>query len=747
MVDFTRYINPIMKDIDSISSFQDVADSPYASEYPYLTRLIDLLANEINEKYKLVLEYQKELEDIKEKINAMTGDDKSDSIGDYNNIFKQTKRVVDDLNRLLDQISAPYFGRVVFDRRRDNTFPAGQITSYIGKFAYFDQETSRALITDWRAPMANLYYMNQGPTKDVTFESPAGIQNGDLKEKTQFDIAMGRITNVYTSTTGNAAADSFLLAQLKRKIGKKLTDIVSTIQGQQNAIIREGIDGPMIIQGVAGSGKTTILLHRIAYLLYGFKKDIATENSLIIAPSKMFLDYISEILPSLGVDQILRNTYLYWAKGVLGWNDQNLISSEPDDLEVKTFKGSPEFIKLVERFISDFEADLFEKIKDPIKDKIADRYYELGRLHPNLSMFEKMNLAAEYAFAQLQFIYQTTGNFMGDLDSNAKRQKDILDYIRKRTNVEKMYHELFKFDYIFREEGIDKTLATKVRDYSLKTLVSVGKSSYYKYEDLAPLTWIYFKIYGITDNVRDYVAVDESQDMSLFQLLTLHKIAKNGNITIAGDLAQSIIQPFYLSDWTQLIDIYKGYFGSETKYHHLDKCYRTTIEVIEFANEIIKGLFPASYKLPEAVLRHGDPVGMIELDSELSGESISSQDEKVLLDLINKEEAAGFATLAIVCRDMKHADKVYENLSAIKEKLPRSLFNYSEEDYHEGILVLPVERAKGLEFDSVIVADMNEKYYSKSFLNAKLFYVAVTRALHRLHVVVNKDCERSSLLK
>jgi DNA helicase-2/ATP-dependent DNA helicase PcrA len=736
-----------MREVNNIATFQDIADSPYTSEYPYLVNLITLLANEINEKHGQVLEHQRELEDIKQKIESTTGDDKSESIGDYNNTFKETKRVVEDLNRLLDQVSAPYFGKIIFDRKADQTFPSGQITSYIGKFAYFDQDSKRPLITDWRAPIANLYYMHQGPTKAVSFESPAGVQNGDLKEKTQFDIAMGRITNVYNSQTGNAAADSFLLAQLKRKIGKKLTDIVSTIQGQQNSIIREGIDGPMIIQGVAGSGKTTILLHRIAYLLYKYQKEIATENSLIIAPSKMFLDYISEILPSLGVDQILRNTYLYWAKSVLGWDDDHLISSEVDDLDVKTFKGSPEFIKIVDKYISDFEADLFEKIKDPLKDKIAARYYEIGKLHPSLSMFEKMNLSTEYAFSQLQFIYQTTGNFMGDLESQEKRQREILSYIKKRTDVVKLYHELFKFEYLFKNAGINKSLADKVRDYSLKTLVSEKRVNYYKYEDLAPLIWMYFKIYGTDDNIRDYVAVDEAQDMSLFQLLTLHKISKNGNITIAGDLAQSIIQPFYLSDWNQLIDIYSQYYGSTTKYHHLDKCYRTTIEVIEFANEIIKGLFPASYKLPEAVLRHGDPVEIVELESELGGGAISSSDEKVLLELIKKEDKAGFATLAIVCRDMKHADKVFANLSAIKDKLPRSVFNYNEEDYHEGILVLPVERAKGLEFDSVIVADMNENYYSKSFLNAKLFYVAVTRALHRLHVIVNKDCARSSLLK
>jgi DNA helicase-2/ATP-dependent DNA helicase PcrA len=746
MTDFTKRISPIYRNIDDITNVSNITDTTYEKEYPYLINLINILGEEVYNKHTHVLKLQSELEELKFLIESFTGDDKNDSIKDYNETFKHAYRIVEELNRYLEQISSPYFGRVTFDRNANENFPKGKITSYIGKFAYFDKETKRPLVTDWRAPIANLYYMNAGPCKDVQFESPVGIQTGDLSEKTQFDIAGGRITNVYNTQTGNSTADAFLLTQLTKKIGKKLTDIVSTIQDLQNKIIRENIDGPMIIQGVAGSGKTTILLHRIAYLLYGFQKEIAAENSLIIAPSKMFLDYISEILPSLGVDQIMRNTYLSWAKSILSWDDSYVLSPEKDNLDVKTFKGTENFIVLINQFIEDFEEDLFNKIKDPLKDKIAARYYELGKLHPTLSMFEKMNLAVEYAFAQQQFIFKTTGNFMGNLDTQNVRQKAILDYIKKRTDIFRLYKEMFKFEYLFKKSGIDPKIASILRDFSIKTLETSGKLKYYKTEDLAPLVWMHFKLFGIGDNRRDYIAIDEAQDMSLFQLLTLHMIAKNGNITIAGDLAQSIIEPFYLSDWNELIDLYKKYFGTETKYHHLDKCYRTTVEVIEYANKVIEGKFPSSYKLPEAVLRHGDPVKTVELESEIASEVQVQSDIEKVVKIITEEDKKGFATLALVCRDTKHADKVFTNIKKFANKLPRNIFNYSEEDYHEGILVLPVERAKGLEFDSVIVVDMNEKNYPKSFLNAKLFYVAVTRALHRLHVITNKDCKSSSLI-
>lgn len=747
MVDFSRYINPIIKDVKQISDIDDKHSNyfEFPKDIDYLITLIKLLSKDIDIQHNKVLILQKELEELKFLIESFTGDDKNESIADYNSTFKTATRVIGDLNRLLDQISSPYFGRITFERRANKEIPAGKVISYIGKNAYFDKETNRALVTDWRAPIANLYYMNQGPTKNVSFQTPVGLQEGDLTEKTQFDISMGRINSVYESQTGNATADAFLLSQLSKKIGKKLTDIVSTIQDQQNKIIRDEINKPMIIQGVAGSGKTTILLHRIAYLLYGYKDQISTENSLIIAPSKMFLDYISEILPSLGVDQIHRNTYLYWCKSILNWDDRNLISTLPDDLEVKTFKSSTLFIRLIEKFVKDFEKDLFDKINDPIKNQIATRYYDLEKLHPNLSINEKLELAVKYAFAQIQFTNKTTGNFFGDLDKNNKREKDVLDYIRRRVSALKLYKELFQFEYIFKEFDIDKKLVEKVRSQSLNILQTNGNISYYKIEDLAPLVWLHFKLFGTHDYQRDYIAIDEAQDMSPFQLLTLAKVAKNQNITIAGDLAQAIIEPFYLSDWQEITLLFKEYFNCEVNFHQLDKCYRTTVEIIEFANKIISNRFPSTYKLPEAVLRHGNSVSIVTLQEELWKLTENSEDEEKFLNLLEYENQIGFATLAILCRNSKHSDAVYNSLSKLQTKIKRNVFNYSEEDYHEGIIVLPIEKAKGLEFDSVIVADFNDENFKNTFLDAKLFYVAATRALHRLHIIENKN--KSKLLE
>lgn len=592
MVNLRHKLNHTINHLDSILDYTQIprTDDEIIKEYPYLQHIVELLGKEIKTALRRLDETQEELERVSYMVENSTGTDKDDAISDYNKTLKQARNYVYLINDLLVQIDSPYFGRVDFKRNRTETFPEAVIKSYIGKFAYFDPQTRQSLITDWRAPIANLYYNNAGPVKNVAFTSPLGVQSGDLIKKAQYDITAGRIINIYDAQTGNASADAYLLSQLNKKIGKKLSDIVSTIQDLQNTIIREKTDRPVIIQGVAGSGKTTILLHRIAYLLYDKTKGINPENSLIIAPNKMFLDYISDVLPSLGVHDIGKNTYLYWAKTVLGWDDKYLLSSEKDNLFVKEFKGSTEFIQIVNDFMNDFEEDLMDKITKGLPSRIVlrikQRYSTLKAEASFLSIEERANLAVEYSFAQEQFNNKTTGNFMGNLERQQQKVRELKLMIRRRTNVTSLYTELFKFAYIYKGRGLTDKQIKELREHTLKTLVKKKSSIYFKAEDLAPMVLIHFKLFGYKEFMKDYIAVDEAQDLSLFQLLTLYAISKNSNITIAGDLAQSIVPPFYIKDWNDLIEL----LGNDSYYHQLDKCYRTTVEIIEFANTILRSI-------------------------------------------------------------------------------------------------------------------------------------------------------------
>jgi DNA helicase-2/ATP-dependent DNA helicase PcrA len=253
-----------------------------------------------------------------------------------------------------------------------------------------------------------------------------------------------------------------------------------------------------------------------------------------------------------------------------------------------------------------------------------------------------------------------------------------------------------------------------------------------------------FKIVGSKEFTQDYIVVDECQDLSFVEIATLARVAKNGNITFAGDLAQAIIPPFYIRDWKKVINLIKDMGYKDVSYHQLNRCYRTTIEIIEFANKIFEDRFPESYKLPEAVLRHGEDIKKIEYSTELK--DLNDKELKDLANLLKDEFEKGAITCALICRDREHANSVYERISSLENSIGRDIVPYTESDYKNGVLVLPVSQAKGLEFDSVIIVDMNEDRYPDNEYSTRLLYVAITRALHRLTIITNKNKESSPLL-
>lgn len=750
MLNFYQYLNPIYKDKDKINDFSDILleklPEIYKNEYSFLKRVTNITGNILEVELSRLNFLIQELENVLYEVESSHGNDKDEAIKEYNRVMKMIYVKIDLLNRYLIQLDIPYFGKIIFKRKASGIFSSANIQCYIGKFAMFDKDTNENLITDWRAPIANLYYKNSGPRQNVSFITPAGMQEGDLTNKMQLDINRARINNIYEAKTGNTAADEFLLSQLKKKIGKKLTDIVSTIQDMQNEIIRHKPDNPTIIQGVAGSGKTTILLHRIAYLIYAYSDIIEESKSLIIAPNKLFIDYISDVLPSLGVNYIKKNTYLLWAKTVLNWDERFLLSNEADNLEIKSFKGSILFKDMIEKYLEDFEYDLFDKLPDQLNLVMYSRYNELKKNKIGVSLEERVLLSAEFAFAQQQFNKKTIGFFSGDLEKNELRLKNIRQYIKKRVNIYTLYRDFFKLDYIFKEFEIDSSLVKKVKTYTLKYFKSSGKNKFFKIEDLSGLVWMNFYIYGYKSNLNDFVAVDEAQDLSVFQLLTLLKVSKNNNITYAGDLAQSIIPPFYISDWNDLLKPLTDLDSVTNVYFsQLDKCYRTTIEIIDFANKIFKEKFPSNYALPQAILRHGDKPRVLKFNENITENN--SEDIKTLIISLNKEFEKKAVTVALICKNYNHADKVYDILNSHKEKLTRQIYKYDMEDYHDGILILPVEKAKGLEFDSVYILDLNEDFYPNDDLSIRLLYVSMTRALHRLTIIYNSKTDHSPLIK
>jgi len=716
---------------------EDFSDVEYKNnlerkEYPHLKRVTKINTQSIKKLLPKLEKLQIELEEQIAIIEQETGDDAKDARGIYNKILAEIQNTVERINLDLIKVDSPYFGKIVFHPHKRNK---KELKLYIGKFAITEKDTHIPLVIDWRAPIANLYYKNSGPKDNVKFEAPVGTKEGDLKQKRQFEISRARIQNIYDAKSGNVAADEFLLSQLKGRLGKKLTDIVATIQAQQNEIIREEINKPTIIQGVAGSGKTTILLHRLAYLFFNYKEDIRPEASLIVAPNRMFLDYISDVLPNLGVSGVETLTYLFWAKKVLDWDNRYTVSTEKENLEFKEYKGSLEFLNFLDTYFDKYERKLLDEIPYSRSDLIEKRYYELKKEYPQISMEERLNLSTDYAFAQRQFQNKQTGAYDDSFDIENEKRREILRYINKKLDPFRLYQNIFK----------NKELDKEICKYTLKGLRSHNAHKYFRMEDLAPMVYLNFKIRGTTNLKQDYIVVDECQDMSYIEISTLTKVAKNGNITLAGDLAQSIIPPFYIRDWENVINLIKNFGFKDVNYHQLNRCYRTTVEIIEFANKIFKDRFPKSYKLPEAVLRHGEEIKRVEYKTEIK--DLNDKGLKSFIDLIKKEFTKEAVTCALICRNRKHADQIYEKIKPLEDKIGRDVIAYSESDYKNGLLVLPVSRAKGLEFDSVIIADMNQKRYPDTEYSTRLLYVAVTRALHRLITVTNQNLENSPLLE
>lgn len=706
---FEKSLNPLYKSVDKISDFSDVIPSNDIEneEFPYFSGTESYIIAKFRELFHKLKNIEKEIEDQIIVIENETGDDKAEAVSVYNKLLSKADLFVDRINRELDVLSSPYFGKIRIRRDKSQGVSENTYDVYIGKFACFDENTNKLLITDWRAPITNVYYENSGPKKGISFKSPIGNLTGDLLQKRQFDISDGRIHKIYDAKTGNITADAFLLTQLTRRIGKKLKDIVATIQNEQNEIIRSDIDKSIILQGVAGSGKTTIVLHRLAYLLYTYPDRVNPEKSLIIAPNRMFLDYISDVLPSLGIKNIESNTFLFWAKKILGLNNSYTLSPLKTDYKLKERKGNFENIDKLLKFFDSYEDELLQEIPFSESDVVYRRYFDLKKSNPDISVKERLNLAVEGTFVNIELKNKLTQTVLKDTD--VIREK-INKYIKVKTNVFTVYKQFIR----------DKRFTSlEVSKYTLERFIKKT----FTVEDLAPLVVLQFLINGNIEHIRDYIVVDEAQDMSPFEIFALAKCAKRGNLFLAGDIAQSIIPPFYIKSWDQINELLrKTNRDTDVEIFNINKCYRTTVEIIEYTNTILSKFFPKDYTLPEAVLRHGDKVKEFTVDKL-----------KDMVEYLNSEFDKGAVTTAIITKNEGESSFVFDKLKRLKG-LKHPVFSYSDSDYRTGILVLPISKAKGLEFDSVLI--LNPKQYNlKDELDVREYYVASTRPLHRLYLV------------
>ena len=665
----------------------------------------------------------------------------------------------------------PYFARVDFVEDGETTRDA----FYLGKVMVTDHSTLEQIVVDWRAPIADLYY--EGRLGEASYNCPAGNIKGEIKLKRQYFFNEKGLENVMDIdiTTNDEMLQPFLSANSDTR----LKNIIATIQAEQNKIIRADMWQPLIVQGVAGSGKTTIALHRIAYLIYNYDKKFFPEEFLIIAPNKFFLNYISNVLPDLGVDRVGQSTYEEIAFEVIGSTfeieepnkklariiNNNKTEKEKEFCkiieEASRFKSSIRYKNVLDEYIYEIEkrvlptedftigkytfmsskdiAHLFyreynnlpicrriEEISKHIKNTVLmrsgeilkdieeDRDYKVAKIKR-----EEENEEIRYSLIRAE--YEEADKLMKEVT------KDVKKRIQKYFGVQKIL-EPIKYYSEFIEHYLAQFAEGRVPKEQIKYIVDSFRESRRKgkieMEDIAPLMYIKYMVHGIKTKFElKHIVIDEAQDFSEFQFYIFKKIVKSSSLTILGDLAQGIYYYRGTENWQKTMSIV---FDEqiEPQYLTLKKTYRTTEEIMNVANKVISHLIEKlKCSLGEPVMKNGAPVTIKEF--------ISRDDMiKRIKARLNEFNENGLKNIALICKTVEDCEKLKEELNIDEIHM----ISDSDAEYAGGISIVPSYLSKGLEFDSVIITDVDINNYSKSEVDTKLLYVCITRAMSILDI-------------
>ncbi|GGD67513.1 HelD family protein [Paenibacillus nasutitermitis] len=622
----------------------------------------------------------------------------------------------------------PYFGRIDF---QELATPQPK-PLYIGKAGVAHESSKELLVVDWRAPVASLFYAFSGGEAPITYESPEGEIEGTIHLKRNLMVRGGVLERVVDSyirgEKDESVTDEFLLYRLGENKDNRLRDIVSTIQQEQDRIIRTEKNKTVFIQGVAGSGKTTVALHRLAYLLYRYADRIRAERMVIFAPNRMFLDYISGVLPELGVGDILQTTYNEWAierlqrsvrlddssDSMAYWFEQPRTREEMEQASGR-IKGSTAFKEAVDRRLQELESTLLpEQPFEPIPGMtlqpsaiqdwllIEDSYEPFMKRRERLVNRIKRWLESEWKARRIN-----------DRPLKSKANARLNAYCKKIPSftASQLYSEMLS--------GADaaELIPAKSRAATVKAL----KKNLAEPEDLAPLVYIQLRLYGLDQPVYDHVVIDEAQDYSPFQLEGLRLCQLHSSMTILGDLQQGIHRYAGIVNWTELTEVFDA---QEQDYYELDRSYRSTMEIIEFANRVL-GSMGDGVKPAVPVFRSGEEVEISVFDQE---EERLAEAVRTVLDW---QSQGSYRTIAVLARTAIACSVLAARFA--EEGVEASLIQSKQEAYGGGLTIVPAYLAKGLEFDAVLIADADAASFGDN--DGKLLYVACTRALHKLKLL------------
>ncbi len=633
----------------------------------------------------------------------------------------------------------PYFARIDFkDDKKQN-----KEKIYIGKIGVLDLD-GNIVITDWRAPISTLYYdSNLGR---VEYIAPEGIVKGDMSLKRQIIISNKRVTDIFD--VDSVSDDELLKPYLGANADNRLKNIVASIQGEQNYIIRKGIEKNIVVQGVAGSGKTTVALHRIAYLMYNNSDKYKADQFMVIGPNKFFINYISNVLPDLDAGNAVQLTIEELAKKFIDEDilfedvTKNLSDIIDDGIEKEylKFKNSMEYYRLLDNYLNNIEDGfvwakglVINNIQILSKEDIENVYKTVN----GNSVSQKLEMTSKVIANRLKNnndVYEYIKNSMDTLCQNEK------DVDKKRNLIKKEFDMLKDLTSTGFEKqlkkllNIDKVKVLKIysdfieslnnMDELKKDTLQLLKKKICQNEDIAALLYIKYYLFG-NEKFKKYrqVVVDEAQDFGKFTFYMLKLLISNATFSVFGDVAQGIYSYKSIDDFNEILeDIFK-----EAEYIKLKKSYRTSIEIMNEANKISKeiGLDEA---LP--VIRSAGPV----IKSKVN----KLDKENYIINQVKKYKEAGFKSIAIIYKNQKELVNMNKKL---KENCIESEIIYKDQEkYDGGICLLTSYLSKGLEFDVVIIADAQDDIYKyNNKLDMKLLYVSMTRALHKLELVYDTN--------
>lgn len=668
------------------------------------------------EKRKAISEY---ILDYRKKYIEEYRDDEDKLIEYFDHeryIKEESYKAIDrKLSEFVKLKESPYFGKINFV---DDGFNE---ELYIGRYGLTPEGTYDPVIVDWRAPVASLFY--KGMLGETTYSSPQGEIPVDILGRRQLMVKKAKLEGYFDSDIN--IQDEILQMVLSSNSGEKLKDIVNTIQKEQDEIIRADRNKVVVVNGVAGSGKTTIALHRVAYLLYNYRQQLA-DKVLILGPNDIFIDYISEVLPNLGETAVKNETFLSFAykeiglkedvKDITSYLEEVLKGNEEVINEIK-YKSSKDFIDLLDKKIMEIEESYF-KIQPVIflNEEIVsiEEINELFEKHYKyMPIFRRSQKVKRILFAKIKDIRDEK---VREININAKDEKAKLSAdelaieennieFRRRIAIRDVVREVMKSKADI-EAWIDNEEVVNI----YKKFMNTEKLSYL---DLAGILYLMIKLDGKkSDYEVKHIVIDEAQDYNMLQFIVLKELTGCRSYTIVGDSNQRLVKAEEVPAMLRLKDIFGGFFNL----YQLNKSYRSTYQIMEYANKfldedvVVPFVRKGEFDVLETTVPKGDTEDLME----------------VIVNLLEDYQEEKYENIAIITKDKEEVNIISPEL---KKRTNILAFNKSDIVYRGGKVLVPSYYAKGLEFDAVILVDFDEN------TDNLIKYIMSTRALHRLSVI------------